>query len=90
MSGHTACKYVAHRECYEIGGHTCEEVRTAMKAKPLIFMAADEADRERWLSNLAAVRDTVQAGADDAAAPPSPTDKAASPASSLPSSTSSS
>jgi len=61
-----------------------------MKAKPLIFMAADEADRERWLNNLAAVRDTVQAGADDNAAPHSPTEKSASPASNLPTSSSSS
>ena len=58
------CKYVVHKECYTTGGHTCKDVVAAQSTKPHIFMAADESDRERWLSNLATLRDSLSPGYD--------------------------
>ena len=63
------CKYVVHKECYTTGGHSCAQVREAQRTKPFIFLAADESDRERWISNLAAVRDSIERTDDSAPRP---------------------
>ena len=60
--GAAVCKYAVHKECYPTGGHTCQEVAAAQRTRPVIFMAADETDCERWLSNLVALRDSVSSG----------------------------
>jgi hypothetical protein len=64
--GSTECSFVVHRECYTLGA-TCAEVGAAHHTRPLTFLAADETERERWLANLVALRDSV------AASPAAPT-----------------
>lgn len=53
------CKFTAHSHCYALPGPTCRDIQTLKDIKPLIFLASDEGERDRWVSQLMLIRDAV-------------------------------
>lgn len=54
------CFTICHKNCYTLVDMSCEEASNLGACKPFFFMAADIAERDRWINGLQALRKAVK------------------------------